>query len=97
MYIILPERLFVRNIDILRETIKTPKEDDLFESARLLRQLLVDENPLLHQVNRARRIKIIFHANLPSKLQRAWSPTSIGCWRGFHRGSDGPGEHRQRS
>jgi hypothetical protein len=58
-----PEELFIRNLDALKAILGNPSEQGLFDSARLLRQLLVDENPLLHQVNRAIRLKISFHVN----------------------------------
>jgi hypothetical protein len=43
--------------------VETPSADGLFESARLLRQLLLDEDPLLHQANRTVRLKITFLVN----------------------------------
>jgi hypothetical protein len=58
-----PEVLFVRNIDGLRAILKEPSADRLFDSAHLLRQLLVDGNPILHQANRAARLKITFFVN----------------------------------
>jgi hypothetical protein len=58
-----PETLFIRNLDHLKATLENPSEDGLFESAGLLRALLVDENPLLHQVNRALRLKVSFLVN----------------------------------
>jgi hypothetical protein len=58
-----PEDLFIRNLDRLKAVLKQPSADGLLESAALLRQLLLDENPLLHQVNREVRIKISFLVN----------------------------------
>jgi hypothetical protein len=58
-----PEMLFIRNLDRLKTILENPSEDGLFESAGLLRALLVDESPLLHQVNRALRLKVSFLVN----------------------------------
>ena len=58
-----PEYLFVRNIDNLKEILKNHSADGLFESSRLLRALLLDENPLLHQVNCTIKLKITFMIN----------------------------------
>jgi hypothetical protein len=57
------EDLFIRNLDKLKAVLDQPSADGLFESAKFLRQLLVDENPLLHQVNRTLRLKVFFLVN----------------------------------
>jgi hypothetical protein len=60
------DRLFVETLHDLQERVSpTPKSEyDVLRAAGLLRQLLTDDAPLLHQVNRERRLTIRFRANV---------------------------------
>jgi hypothetical protein len=60
-----PELLFVRHIDALKDMVANPSEERLFEASRQLRQLLFDQHPLVHLVNRTFRIKLAFVCVLP--------------------------------
>jgi len=80
-----PEELFIRNIDKLKEFLANPTEENLFESSRMLRQLLADEQPLLHQANRNKRQKIsftIYDSGLqhPSAKERTGFAKDITFW-----------------
>jgi hypothetical protein len=56
-----PGQLFIWRIDALKKIIDNPTEENLFEAARFLRQILLDgANSLLFQVNRNLRLKIYF-------------------------------------
>lgn len=55
-----PEQIFVWNVDGLREATKNPTILNLFSASGKLRLLLMDEHPLIHQVNRKLRMKLRF-------------------------------------
>ena len=69
-----PEALFVWNINELQQILANPTPENLFAASGRLRQLLLDEQPLLHQANRNVREKISFvvtvHPALPDHLNR---------------------------
>ncbi len=55
------DRLFLETLDDLeRRAVRGASEYDLLRSAALLRELLIDEHPLVHQVNRARHVRLRF-------------------------------------
>jgi hypothetical protein len=58
-----PDSLFVRTLDDLEaRTRAAVPEYDVLRSALLLRQLLLDPEPLIERVNRERRVKIRYRA-----------------------------------
>jgi len=57
------EELFVRRFDDLEIGLSGRDEYELLKLAAGLRALLLDESPLLHQVNQERRLKIRFRVN----------------------------------
>lgn len=58
-----PDELFVRRYDDLVRGIESTDDYELLKLAAGLRQLLLDEEPLLHRANRSRRLKIRFRVN----------------------------------
>jgi hypothetical protein len=63
-----PEKLFLLRIDQLRAVLKEPTATNLFDSSAKLRQLLLDEQPLIHQANRRLRTKFVFTVCEPWRL-----------------------------
>ena len=55
-----PEQLFTRNLDYLHYAVAHPTINSLFEASAKLRQLLTDNNNLLHQINRVRKLNTTF-------------------------------------
>jgi hypothetical protein len=58
-----PQALFDRHIDELARMVDdhtTWDEYAMLRASAILRSLLLDDDPLLHQVNRARRLKLFF-------------------------------------
>lgn len=56
-----PTELFLFTMADLRKRIEHPQDEyDLLMAAGLLRKLLLDEQPLVHQVNRELRVKLTF-------------------------------------
>lgn len=63
------ELLFLHTIDELRERLaRRGNEYDLMKIATLLRQLLLDREPLVDQVNRNHQLKITFVTTLPASM-----------------------------
>lgn len=58
------DRLFLRLVEELSRTANGDAQDDfeLLQASAHLRKLLLDDDPLMHQVNRERRVKITFRA-----------------------------------
>lgn len=54
------EHLFLATLMDIEAKLKEGKRYDLIRSAGLLRQLLLDETPLIHEVNRAYHLKVEF-------------------------------------
>ncbi len=54
------EKIFVNTIDDLQLRFERKTEYDLLRASGLIRQLLIDANPLLDQVNKKLKIKIRF-------------------------------------
>jgi hypothetical protein len=59
-----PDRLFIETVSDLQRRIEPgTAEYDLLTAAGLLRKLLLDSEPLVHRVNRDRRLKIRYRVN----------------------------------
>ena len=65
------DQLFLRDLDDLDRRTTVADEYKALGAAALLRRLLLDEAPLVHQVNRYRRVRIRFRINGESPLERA--------------------------
>jgi hypothetical protein len=55
------EKLFIERCNQTSELAQSHKEIDLLDLGANLRQLLVDDHPLVHQANRTHRLKLTFH------------------------------------
>src|SRR5271165_5035864 len=55
-----PEHLFILRIDALRKIVENPTEENLFNAAAYLRQILLDKSALIDQANRNARLKLHF-------------------------------------
>ena len=63
-----PDQLFLKTLsDLERRTGSEASEYDVLRSSALLRQLLLDGSPLVHQVNRHRRLTLVFRVNVASR------------------------------
>jgi hypothetical protein len=83
------DRLFLETLrDLEARSAGGATEYEVLRSAVLLRQLLLDQSPLLHQVNRDRKIPITFRANIREPIWKIagsppWarrSPPQRGLW-----------------
>src|SRR5262245_52921768 len=54
------ERLFIARCKRVGELAQSPNEFEMLNLAANLRQLLVDDYPLVHQANRENRLKLVF-------------------------------------
>src|SRR5262245_20723045 len=63
-----PEQLFVRAYDDLDEKSGSKDEYILLRAAAVLRQLLLEEHPLVHKVNRSERLQLKFRFGLLGEL-----------------------------
>ena len=57
------DTLFLKTLEDLERKSTSNDVYEIFMSSALLRKLLLDENPLIHQVNKNRRLKITFIIN----------------------------------
>jgi hypothetical protein len=58
---VVPDELFLHTMRDLRRRVESPDDEyDLLMAAGLLRKLLLDDQPLVHQVNRRFRLKFAF-------------------------------------
>ena len=64
------DQLFLRTLEDLDRRTTVADEYEVLLAAGLLRKLLLDEVPLVHQVNRYRRERIRFRINGESPLER---------------------------
>ena len=55
--------LFLKTLEDLENKIKSKDAYEIFMAAGLLRKLLVDRSPLIDQVNKNRKLKILFTVN----------------------------------
>ena len=65
------DTLFIRTLDDLSTRLASDDEYTLLMAAPLLRKLLLDSDSLLNQVNRSRRLKIMFKINSKSPYDTA--------------------------
>lgn len=59
------DALFLSTLDDVKGLINTEDEFQALRLAAHLRKLLVDERPLVHEVNRSRRVRLRFHVRSP--------------------------------
>lgn len=64
------DQLFLRTLEDLDRRTTVADEYEALLAAGLLRKLLLDESPLVHQVNRYRRERIRFRINGETPLER---------------------------
>lgn len=64
------DQLFLRTLEDLDRRTTAADEYEALLAAGLLRKLLLDESPLVHQVNRYRRERIRFRINGETPLER---------------------------
>lgn len=64
-----PERLFLRTLSDLEQRASATDEYEVLLAAGLLRKLLLDEHPLVDQVNRTHRIRLRFSINGPTRYE----------------------------
>jgi hypothetical protein len=64
------EKLFIRTLDDLQNKISSNDDYEILHISALLRKLLLDGEPLIHQVNRRYQKKITFHIGLPLELNQ---------------------------
>lgn len=63
--------LYLRLVEELQRVVETPGDDfDLLQTSAHLRKLLLDEDPLAHQVNRERRLRLRFVASAEDAYTR---------------------------
>jgi len=65
------DNLFLHTLKDLQTKISTDDQYEILMAAALLRKLLTDENPLVDQVNRSRKLKITFTINDKKPLDEA--------------------------
>jgi hypothetical protein len=73
-----PDRLFCHTLDDLAARAVSEDEYDVLFSAALVRKLLMDEEPLMHRVNRTYRLAIRFTFNGPTRYEEV--VLSRGPW-----------------
>lgn len=62
------DKLFLDTLADLERRIASQDEYEILGSSALIRKLLLDEHPLVDQVNRQYRIKLLFDVTAPRKL-----------------------------
>lgn len=70
-------QLFIKTLEDIGKRMKSQDEYEVLMITSLLRKLLVDKNPLIHLVNRNRRLKIFFIVN---DRQPPISDKSLAFW-----------------
>jgi hypothetical protein len=69
------DELFLETLrDLGTRTAVEASEYDVLRSSALLRQLLLDDDPLVHQVNRDRRLRLVFRTNVSEPI---WKKAGI--------------------
>ena len=58
------EKLFVETINDLQKRLEARGEYEILGISSLLRKLLIDGNPLLHQINREHKLKVTFEVTI---------------------------------
>jgi hypothetical protein len=75
------DRLFLETLrDLEARSAGGATEYEVLRSAVLLRQLLLDQSPLLHQVNRDRKIPITFRANIREPIWKIAGSPPPAVW-----------------
>jgi hypothetical protein len=62
------DALFLRTLDDLEKRIASQDEYEILGASALLRKLLIDDQPLVDQVNREYRIRLKFEITAPHKM-----------------------------
>ena len=76
-----PDQLFLKTLsDLERRTGSEASEYDVLRSSALLRQLLLDGGPLVHQVNRHRRLTLVFRVNVREPTWRRVGSDPPSFW-----------------
>lgn len=70
--------LFLATMDDLDERLAAAEEYDALRAAALVRQLLLDGAPLVHQVNRERRVKVVFRVGDLGAVPSRIPPGAVG-------------------
>lgn len=75
------EELFVETIKDIQSKLDQPSHYNLLRAAGMLRQLFLDENPLIHQINRDYRVSLKFEVipfsdDLPEPPETYWCDIS---------------------
>jgi hypothetical protein len=65
-----PDLLFLHSLADLAARIASADEYEVLRAAGILRQLLLDDQPLVHIVNRGPRLKLVFRMNGLSHYER---------------------------
>jgi hypothetical protein len=74
------DQLFLRTLEDLDRRTAVADEYEALLAAGLLRKLLLDEAPLVHQVNRYRRERIRFRVNGETPLERTVLEDNPAFW-----------------
>ena len=64
-----PDRLFCHTVNDLAARADSDDEYEVLASSALVRKLLMDEEPLIHRVNRSHRLTIRFTFNGPTRYE----------------------------
>ena len=75
--------LFLKTLEEIEARIRQQDPYEILACSALLRKLLIDENPLIHQVNRDRRHKFRFKIGLPPRFPALKNPTAWSIQDGF--------------
>ena len=60
-----PDELFIRRLDDLHLSINSGDEYEVLDASGIIRQLFLDDHPLVDQVNKNHRQKLQFRVNQP--------------------------------
>jgi hypothetical protein len=64
IHLVTPDELFLHSVrDLARAAVRVEDEYQMLNVAGVLRKTLLDDHPLVHQVNRSPRRKILFEAS----------------------------------
>jgi hypothetical protein len=75
------DELFLETVrDLAARTAVDASEYDVLRSSALLRQLLLDSDPLVHQVNRERHVPLVFRANVREPIWKMAGSDPTAFW-----------------
>jgi len=83
--------LFLNTLKDIERRIELEDPYDILGCSALLRKLLIDEYPLVHQVNRERRLKLRFQIGLPLRFPPGLEPTAWSIQDGLDPATSVPG------